>query len=90
VRGKAKLGEGKGAKLGEGCPKVRLSQDRLPNRADLGGALWKYEMLIYPDPGGGQGKSTYTFSGQIAIVDENVLALHLKFETAKVGVKVGS
>jgi hypothetical protein len=21
---------GKGAKLGEGCPKVRLSQDRLP------------------------------------------------------------
>ncbi len=25
----AKLGEGKGAKLGEGCPKVRLSQDRM-------------------------------------------------------------
>jgi len=23
------LGEGKGAKLGEGCPKVRLSQDRM-------------------------------------------------------------
>ncbi len=26
---------GKGAKLGEGCPKVRLGQDRLPNRAHL-------------------------------------------------------
>jgi len=25
-----KLGEGKGAKLEEPCPKVRLSQDRLP------------------------------------------------------------
>ncbi len=25
-----KLGEGKGAQLGEPCPKVRLSQDRLP------------------------------------------------------------
>jgi hypothetical protein len=24
------LGEGEGAKLGDGCPKVRLSQDRLP------------------------------------------------------------
>jgi hypothetical protein len=24
---------GKGSKLGEGCPKVRLGQDRLPNRA---------------------------------------------------------
>ncbi len=70
---------GKGAKLGEGCPKVRLSQDRLPNRAHLGGALWKYEMLIYPDPG-----------RQIAIIKENVLALHLKFETAKFVVKVGS
>jgi len=30
VRGKgAKLGEGEKAKLGEGCPKVRLSQDRM-------------------------------------------------------------
>jgi hypothetical protein len=26
---------GKGAKLCEGCPKVRLGQDRLPNRAHL-------------------------------------------------------
>ncbi len=26
---------GKGAKLGEGCPRVRLGQDRLPNRAHL-------------------------------------------------------
>ncbi len=26
---------GKGAKLGEGCPKVSLGQDRLPNRAIL-------------------------------------------------------
>jgi hypothetical protein len=25
-----KLGEGEGSKLGEPCPKVRLSQDRLP------------------------------------------------------------
>jgi hypothetical protein len=25
-----KLGEGKGTKLGEGCQKVRLSQDRMP------------------------------------------------------------
>ena len=24
---------GKGAKLGEGCPKVRLGQDSLPNKA---------------------------------------------------------
>ncbi len=31
MRGKGtKLGEGKGSKLGEPCPKVRLSQDRLP------------------------------------------------------------
>jgi hypothetical protein len=31
VRGKGpKLGEGKGTKLGEPCPKVRLSQDRFP------------------------------------------------------------
>jgi hypothetical protein len=31
VRGKGtKLGEGKGSKMGEPCPKVRLSQDRLP------------------------------------------------------------
>ncbi len=31
MRGKAaKLGGGKGAKLGEGCSKVRLGQDRLP------------------------------------------------------------
>ncbi len=30
VRGGTKLGEGKGSKLGEPCPKVRLSQDRLP------------------------------------------------------------
>ncbi len=30
-RGKGtKQGEGKGSKLGEPCPKVRLSQDRLP------------------------------------------------------------
>ncbi len=35
MRGKAKLGEGEGAKLGEGCPKVRLGQDRLPDRAHL-------------------------------------------------------
>ncbi len=38
---------GKGSKLGEPCPKVRLGQDRLPiepkNRR-------KYETLIYPDP----------------------------------------
>ncbi len=27
---KAKLGEGEGDKLGDGCPKVRLSQDMLP------------------------------------------------------------
>ena len=27
---KAKLGEGERAKLGKGCPKVRLSQDRMP------------------------------------------------------------
>ncbi len=26
----AKLGEGKGAKVGRECPKVRLSQDRMP------------------------------------------------------------
>ena len=26
---KTKLGEGERAKLGEGCPKVRLSQDRM-------------------------------------------------------------
>ncbi len=26
----AKLGEGEKAKVGEGCPKVRLSQDRMP------------------------------------------------------------
>ncbi len=25
-----RLGEGEGTKLGEGCPKVRLSQDRMP------------------------------------------------------------
>ncbi len=25
-----KLGEGEGTKLGEHCPKVRLSQDRMP------------------------------------------------------------
>ncbi len=31
MRGKgSKLGEGGKAKLGEGCPKVRLSQDRMP------------------------------------------------------------
>jgi len=31
VRGKGtKVGEGEGCKLGEPCPKVRLSQDRLP------------------------------------------------------------
>jgi hypothetical protein len=31
VRGKStKLGEGEGSKLGEPCPKGRLSQDRLP------------------------------------------------------------
>ncbi len=31
MRGKGtKLGEGKGSKLGDPCPKVRLSQDRLP------------------------------------------------------------
>ncbi len=31
MRGKGtKLGEGKGTKLGEPCPKVRISQDRLP------------------------------------------------------------
>ena len=31
MRGKGtKLGEGKESKLGEPCPKVRLSQDRLP------------------------------------------------------------
>ncbi len=31
MRGKGtKLGEGEGSKLGEPCPKVRLSQDRLP------------------------------------------------------------
>ncbi len=31
MRGKGtKLAEGKGSKLGEHCPKVRLSQDRLP------------------------------------------------------------
>ncbi len=31
MRGKgAKLGEGEGTRLGEGCPKVRLSQDRMP------------------------------------------------------------
>jgi len=29
------LGEGKGAKLGEGCPKVRLSQDRMPISSPL-------------------------------------------------------
>jgi hypothetical protein len=38
----AKLGEGEGAKLGEGCPKVRLGQDRIrlgpfsPQPAKLG------------------------------------------------------
>ncbi len=31
MRGKdTKLGEGEGSKQGEPCPKVRLSQDRLP------------------------------------------------------------
>ncbi len=31
MRGKgSKLGEGKGSRLGEPCPKVRLSQDRMP------------------------------------------------------------
>jgi hypothetical protein len=28
-KGLSKLSEGKGTKLGEGCPKVRLSQDRM-------------------------------------------------------------
>ncbi len=31
MRGKdTKLGEGEGSKLGDPCPKVRFSQDRLP------------------------------------------------------------
>ncbi len=29
---KVSLVMGKGAKFGEGCPKVRLGQDRMPNR----------------------------------------------------------
>ncbi len=34
MRGKgAKLGEGEAVKLGEGCQKVRLGQDSLPNIA---------------------------------------------------------
>ncbi len=46
---------GKGAKLGEGCPKVRLSQDRLPiepkkSLQKFGGNQQKLETLIYPDP----------------------------------------
>jgi hypothetical protein len=46
---------GKEAKLGEGCPMVRLSQDRLPIEAKkslqkVGGNPRKLETLIYPDP----------------------------------------
>ncbi len=48
---------GKGAKLDEGIPKVRLSQDRLlieaitTNRSiSAGGNRQKLRTLIYPDP----------------------------------------
>ncbi len=40
LRGKGtKLGEGEGSKLGEPCPKVMLSQDRLPIESSLSPCL---------------------------------------------------
>jgi hypothetical protein len=33
--GEPKLGDGRGAKIGEPCPKVRLSQDRMPISSPL-------------------------------------------------------
>jgi hypothetical protein len=43
-----KLGEGEGSKLGEPCPKVRLSQDRLPIEPSFSLSLFSLPLSLRP------------------------------------------